>query len=167
VKELKNSTSINDSEGLKIEDSIGTAEVSDYENSSSANGILGTTLTDSNTIFVNGSYDGAVQSGTRDNPYKTLDLSVLSDVSTAKFNVFIADGVYKVTSSLNINVDLNIIGESREKTILNVNGAGCAFVIGSDSKVSLSNLTIIDAYSLNYTHSSLGGAILLNSNSCL
>lgn len=116
-----------------------------------------TTLNESNTIYVNSSYEGSGETGTKENPFKTLSLAFKS-ISSAygKNNIYVADGFYELSSYISISRSVNIIGESASNTIISGNNTSTIFLIKGSILVNIFNLTLSQAN--NY----YGGAIYTN-----
>ena len=126
---------------------------------------LNVTFSDSNTIFVNASYTGSVESGTRVNPFKTLDSAYAQFInsSNTKTNIFLANGFYRVTRLMTINKNLNFVGESTLNTIVSGQNSKQIFYISPPATygavspfVNIFNLTIMNGISY------YGGAIYIN-----
>ena len=120
-------------------------------------------LDDSNIIYVNSSYDGELENGTRLNPYKSIEtgFNSLFASSNTKSILFIANGVYDLNDQIKFYTNRNsvknytIIGESSLNTILNGN-EGIFYINGYASSiktVNIFNLTLANG------HYHSGGAI--------
>ena len=99
-------------------------EYSDYINLKSEMLTYDFNISDSNTIFVNSSYDGDEELGTQSKPFKTISsaYNYFINDTNYKANIFLADGTYSVTKRMTINKNLNLIGESTLNTIINGEG---------------------------------------------
>ena len=109
-----------DDSNLEYQGDIYT-EYSDYINLKSEMLTYDFNISDSNTIFVNSSYDGDEELGTQSNPFKTISsaYNYFINDTNSKSNIFLADGTYIVSKRMTINKDLNLIGESTLNTIIN------------------------------------------------
>ena len=113
---------------------------------------------DENTIYVsNGDNQG---DGSQENPYNSISTAVEQYNSSQNSNVYIKNGDYSVSSQINLNKDITIIGESKEGTKLDAGSQNSIFKISSDAKVTLINLTLKNAKSSavfldSYTYSNV------------
>ena len=122
---------------------------------------LDVNLTNNNTIFVNSSYTGSGESGTKENPYKTINLAFKTLLSNYnKKNIFIANGFYETSSYISISRSINIIGEDSLNTIISGKNSSAIFIIKNPS-------TVINIFNLTFTMGNdyYGGAIYLNHSS--
>jgi len=122
-------------------------------------------LSEDNTVFVNSSYTGSVESGTRTNPYKSLSSTVLTKISNVKNNLFIANGLYVVSSTLSLSKNMNIIGEDALNTIIKGNGSNRIFSVTGFHLVNIVNVTLMGGNSGSYSY--YGGAIFNSNKSTL
>lgn len=116
---------------------------------------------DTNTIYVNASYTGSQEYGTKLNPYKSITdgFNHLSG-DREKTNIFIAKGSYSISGHISIYKSVNIIGENPLNTIIDASNASRIFYIpNSNILVNIINLTLSNG--LNYQ----GGAIYLSKSS--
>ena len=157
-----------DSEGYNIADhNLKDENAVDYNspnlNTNFTN--LNVTFTDSNTIFVNASYLGSVESGTRDNPYKTLIAAYnnFTSSSNTKTNIFLANGIYTVNSIMTISKNLNLIGESTLNTIIRSNDIYQILKITPPRTYGAVS-PFVNIFNLTFTkgHADYGGAIYIN-----
>ena len=114
---------------------------------------------DENTIFVNGSYDGAEQDGTQSKPYKSLTdgFSQFFNYYNTRTNIFIAEGSYNISSSVYMYKSVNIIGENPQNTIIDGLNRTLLFSFsGSNALVNIINLTLANG------SNPLGGAIYVS-----
>ena len=146
---------------------VGQASIKDYNSPNLDTNFtnLNISFTDSNTIFVNASYTGDEESGTFENPFKTLYAAYNQFISSSnnKTNIFLANGLYQITRRMTINKNLNIVGESTSNTIISGGDNYQIFYItppmtyGAVSPlVNIFNLTL--AKGISY----YGGAIYVN-----
>ena len=101
-------------------------DYSDYINLKSELLTYDFNLSESNTIYVNSSYDGDEELGTQSNPFKTINsaYNYFINDTNYKSNIFLADGTYTVSKRMTINKNLNLIGQSTLNTIINGEGNG-------------------------------------------
>jgi len=97
---------------------------------------------DSNTIYVNASYTGSVESGTKSNPFKSI-VDGFDHLSTYGINnIFIAKGTYSITNKLHVSKSINIIGEDTKNTIINgLNQTQLLHISVKNIVVNIINLT--------------------------
>jgi len=84
----------------------------------------------------------------------------LNDPTTAPGDTIILDdGTYKGTNNTGITINKNITiqGKTKDKVIIDAEGARRIFLIGNNLNVTLINITFINAYTVNN-----GGAIYSN-----
>ncbi len=105
-------------------------------------------------VYVSPTGNDNTGNGSQTNPYQTLKTALTNVYPSG--NIYILDGTYTGTGNTNltINMNLNIIGENLNKTIINADGIGSIFIIPSGFNVSMKNLTLTGGNSTNY-----GGAI--------
>ena len=116
-----------------------------------------TVLNDSNTIYVDPSYNGTEQSGTYQNPFSKIADAVSMSNSTFN-NIYLFNGLYSIDSPILINKDLNIIGQDAFKTVLDgLNISKIFEMYGESVTINLFNLTFINGYSVE------GGALYMES----
>ena len=74
-------------------------DYSDYINLKSEMLTYDFNISDSNTIFVNSSYDGDEELGTQSNPFKTISsaYNYFINDTNSKSNIFLADGTYTIS----------------------------------------------------------------------
>ena len=97
---------------------------------------------DRNTFYVNDSYIG-YQSGNSTNPFKTVDLA-FSNLNSkwGISNIYIANGNYKISKTIDVTKNLNIVGEDSFKTVLDGNNLFEILSVKTNGlTVSLINLT--------------------------
>ena len=97
---------------------------------------------DSNTIYVNASYTGSEQHGTKLNPFKSI-VDGFDHLSTYGIeNIFIAKGTYNITNKLFVSKSINIIGEDSKNTIINgLNQTQLLYMSVKNIVVNIINLT--------------------------
>lgn len=117
-----------------------------------------TSLNDSNTIYVNSSYTGSDEFGTQSNPYKTV-LAGINAATTDLNNVYIANGVYNINTTITVLKSINIIGESLNVILNASNENNILSVKGSSVEISIFNLTFRNGYA------NKGGAIYVDKSS--
>ena len=95
-------------------------DYSDYINLKSEMLTYDFNVSDSNTIFVNSSYDGDEELGTQSNPFKTISsaYNYFINDTNSKSNIFLADGTYTISGRMTISKNLNLIGQSALNTII-------------------------------------------------
>ncbi len=111
-------------------------------------------------IYVNQKINNSKQAGTATNPYKTLDLAINKTLNNYDNIIYLSEGTYKLSNKFNILKNITIIGNNKEKTIIDCN-SNQGFRVYKGVKLTFNNLTFINA---NYSQ---GGVILLSSNSKL
>ena len=104
------------------------------------------TLSDSNTIYVNSSYNGSEELGTKLNPFKTL-YDGINAVDSILNNVFIADGVYEIDNTIYIGKSMSIIGESLSVILDGLNNKTLFSVYSASTELSIFNVTFRNGYS--------------------
>lgn len=116
-----------------------------------SNGIGSASAASGNTIYVNTSsgndtWNGlsAVYSGNNTGPKATITDAIGSVENDG--TVYIAQGTYNETN-ININKNMNIVGENQQNTIIDAQGQGQIFNIIPGVEVTISNLTLTDASS--------------------
>ena len=79
-------------------------DYSDYINLKSEMLTYDFNVSDSNTIFVNSSYDGDEELGTQSNPFKTISsaYNYFINDTNSKSNIFLADGTYTISGRMTI-----------------------------------------------------------------
>ena len=125
-------------------------------------------LSESNTIYVNSSYEGNEELGTQLNPFKTINNAYNYFISNenSKSNIFLADGTYTVSRLMTITKNLNLIGESTLNTIIdgstNNYNNGIFFICPPLAYYAVSPL--VNFVNLTFTrgNSYYGGAIYIN-----
>ena len=117
---------------------------------------LDVTLSNNNTIYVNGSYTGSTESGTQEAPYKSVN-TAFGKLTNTKKNLFIAEGSYELSSYLSVTRSVNIIGENALNTILSIKTS-------SELLFVKSNNLLVNIFNLTFTKGSSdsGGAIYSN-----
>lgn len=104
---------------------------------------VGDTGTDNSTIYVsNGENEGQ---GTVDNPYSSISKAVESYNSSSNSKVYIKNGNYVFTQQIELDKDINIVGESKEGTVLDGNFQTSIFKVSGNYKITLTNLTFKNA----------------------
>ena len=143
-------------------------EYSDYINLKSEMLTYDFNISDSNTIFVNSSYDGDEELGTQSNPFKTISsaYNYFINDTNSKSNIFLADGTYTVSKRMTINKNLNLIGESTLNAIINGEGNsyenGIFFISPPLSYYAVSPLVNFVNLTFSKGTSYYGGAIYIN-----
>lgn len=105
---------------------------------------------DSNTIYINASYTGDISTGTKEYPYTNIN-NGFDQVSNTKNNVFIATGYYKVSNKIYIGNNINIIGETKNGTIISGNYKYRILETAPGTTVSITNITFINSGKTNVT----------------
>ena len=143
-------------------------DYSDYINLKSEMLTYDFNISDSNTIFVNSSYDGDEELGTQSNPFKTISsaYNYFINDTNSKSNIFLADGTYTVSKRMTINKNLNLIGESTLNTIINGEGNsnenGIFFISPPLSYYAISPLVNFVNLTFSKGTSYYGGAVYIN-----
>lgn len=100
----------------------------------------------SDSIYV--STEGKDESGygTKSKPYKSLEYAINHSNSNSK--IYVANGNYSGTNNRDITVNkiLTICGNSRENTIIDAESLGRIFIMNSNAKLTLINLTLTNAF---------------------
>ena len=118
-------------------------------------------LNDSNTLYVNGSFTGTNESGTKANPFKTLDNAFYYLNETVK-NIYIAKGSYVTSSNNYIDQNLSIIGEDSSNTILVSNGTSSLFTMYSSNCINFINLSFTRNRTSSYPIIRISGESYIN-----
>ena len=143
-------------------------DYSDYINLKSEMLTYDFNISDSNTIFVNSSYDGDDELGTQSNPFKTISsaYNYFINDTNSKSNIFLADGTYTISGRMTITKNLNLIGQSALNTIIdgdgNGYGNGIFFITPPIAYYAVSPL--VNFVNLTFTrgNSYYGGAVYIN-----
>ena len=139
------------------------SEYSDYVNLNTRLVDYDFNISDSNTIFVNASYNGSTQNGNQASPYSNImaAFNAFGLSSNTRSNIFVADGVYTINKRTIISKNLNLIGQSSSNTI--INGHDYQFLLITPTTgaavtplVNIFNLTVTKASSY------YGGAVYVN-----
>ena len=162
-----NNNIYSNNENIDSNDNLGDANDIDY-NSPNLNvdfSNLNVTFTNDNTIFVNASYSGTVESGTVENPFRTFNsaYSLFSNSYNTKTNIFLANGFYQISSTIKINKNVNIVGESTLNTIISGRDNYQIFYISPPQTYgAVSPLVNIFNLTLSNGNSYYGGAVFMN-----
>ncbi len=98
--------------------------------------------------------------GSYNNPWKTITQERINSISAGAI-AYIANGIYYISNTININKNIIIEGENSEYTIINGQQSGnSVFYINNGIDASISNITITNAKSTN-------GACIYNNNGVL
>ena len=121
-------------------------------------------VADENSIYVSatGSDDG---NGSSLNPYNSISQAIDIYDSSVNSNIYVYDGNYNISSKININKDVTIVGQSREGVVLNGNDKSSIFDISSKSNVVLSSLTFMNAYDASATQYTASAVYISNPTS--
>jgi len=111
-----------------------------------------TILTDDGNSDVYVSTEGNDDSGdgSETNPYASISKGIQQYNFTVNGNLIIKNGNYEFTDVVNIDRDINIVGESENGVILDGNGASSIFKISNKSTVLLKNLNFVNGYNSTY-----------------
>ena len=119
-------------------------------------------------IYVNSSYTGDVELGTKSNPYKLVSSAVGAAVGGE--TIFIADGNYTESAKITLaaNKPLSFVGESRDGVVLTAGGTSGLFsLMESGSSLSFVNLTFKDIHTTSSNVAlKVGGNSELNIADC-
>lgn len=122
---------------------IPTSFASDMGNDTISTVVDDCLTVDDNIIYVN---DGDVGGdGSQQNPYNSISAAVEKYNSTENEKIFIKNGNYILSAPIELTKDINIVGESKQGTILDANFASSVFKITEKSKITLTNLTFKNA----------------------
>ena len=122
-------------------------------------------LTAGNTIYVNASYEGQYELGTKANPFKTINKAYTDAFrlsSNTKFNMFLAEGTYTLSGRMSITKNLNLIGENLLNTIIDCNDYEAFYITPPSSYNSVSPLVNIVNLTFTKGNSWYGGAFYIN-----
>lgn len=95
-----------------------------------------------NNVYVNKSSKSSTEDGSKDNPYKTIDEKTVNKLKSNTI-INVANGKYKL-DTINLNNNISIVGQNKDKTILYTNSKNGLFNIPGGSSLTLINLTIRD-----------------------
>ena len=118
--------------------------------------------TDDNTIFVNKSYIGNEEVGSKSKPFKALEdaFNQFNSYSENRNNIFLASGTYYISNKLSASKSLNLIGENSFNTIIDgLSNTQILSISNANNLVNIINLTFRNG--VNYE----GGAIHISSSS--
>lgn len=117
---------------------------SDLDNDTLISDINDETISAGNEIIYvdEGSTNG---DGSQSSPYNSISDAVNEFNSTTNSNIYIKNGNYKISSEIELNKDITIIGESKEGTIIDGQSKSSIFKVTTNSKISLINLTFKNA----------------------
>ena len=116
-------------------------------------------MSNTNTFYVNSSYTGENSTGTQANPFKSLDSAVSALANNRSVSaIYLANGIYDISSEIPISKTFYIVGESAENTVINANHRSNIFSISLSGSNSLNifNISLIGGKSY------YGGAIYAN-----
>ena len=84
--------------------------------------------------------------GTADSPYKTIGKAIEQSSANATANIHLADGVYKDEGNVNLTItnNINLIGSSAEKTVLD--GSNANWLAKANGALKMKDLTIQNFY---------------------
>lgn len=83
--------------------------------------------------------------GTFNNPYNSISKAVNEYNSTVNSEIYIKNGNYVFTDQIELKKDINIVGQSKEGTILDGNFQTSMFKVSGKYKITLTNLTFKNA----------------------
>ena len=117
------------------------------EPSQAAGHSLAVTATNDRYVNINtgnDSWDGTSVNHTSGTvgPYKTINKGVNSLNSISGGTLYVANGIYTISSQLNIQYNSNIYGTNRDSTIIDGNFNNRVFLINANVKATIANLTI-------------------------
>ncbi len=117
--------------------------------------------TEKNTFYVNASYNGSVETGSVNTPFKKVDTAFSSlSLNRSVTNIHISKGFYEISKTISITKNLNIIGENPSNTIIDGKNLLELFLVNKNNiVVNFINLT----FSSGNTY--YGGAIYNNRSS--
>ena len=124
-----------------------------YEDSSSSTDELSTVNTDDSVLSEDDGYNhlyfnasvSRTGNGSKEKPYKTLSYLNLNKKTVLHF----ADGTYSRSSNYDFSVEVKIIGESRENTIINLNNR--AFMTSNEqAPLTIQNITLLKTPVISY-----------------
>ena len=103
-----------------------------------------TTVTSSDTFEVHISPEGDDDSGdgSQKNPFKSLRYAI--DYTSNDTTVYLNEGRYAGENNRNLTLDksVELIGKSKENTVIDCESLGRLFTMNSNSKLTLINLTL-------------------------
>lgn len=98
---------------------------------------------DNDIIYVS---DGDVNGdGSQSSPYNSISDAVNNYNSSVNSNIYIKNGNYEISSEIELNKDITIIGQSKEGTVLDGQHQSSIFKVSTKSKITLINLTFKNA----------------------
>ena len=113
-------------------------------------------------------YDEEVNGdGSQDNPYNSISDAVEKFNASTNSNIFIKNGDYDISKTINIDKDITIIGESKDGTVLKADSKDSIFKISTSSKVILINLTIKNSNSKDGAINIDASDAILDVNNCV
>ena len=118
--------------------------------------------TAADNIYVNSSTKSTEQDGSKTNPYKTIDEKTINQLKS-NTTVNIANGKYKL-DTINLNNNISIVGQSKDKTILYTNSKNGLFNINQNSNLKLINLTIRDYNSTTSAAITNNGSLIIENS---
>lgn len=122
---------------------IPTSFANDITNDTLSIDVEDSLTVDDNTIYVT---DGDIEGdGSEQSPYNSISVAVEKYNSTENSKIFIKNGNYILSSPIELTKDVNIVGESKQGTILDANYVGSVFKITQKSKITLTNITFKNA----------------------
>ena len=163
----KEDSLINSKDNDNVNHPVAEANTKDYNSPNLDTNFtnLNVSFSDSNTIFVNASYTGDEESGTFENPFKTLNSAYNQFISSSntKTNIFLANGLYQITRRMTINKNLNLVGESTSNTI--ISGGDRNQILYISPPITYGAVSpLVNIFNLTLSHgiSYYGGAIYAN-----
>lgn len=104
--------------------------------------LLKTEENQAENVYVNKSSKSIIETGTKTNPYKTLNEKVIKQLEDGTI-INIANGKYEL-NPITFNKNLTIIGQNKDETILYTNSKNGLFNITTNTNLKIVNLTLRD-----------------------
>ena len=98
---------------------------------------------DENVIYV--SNDDINGDGSQASPYNSVSTAVLNYNSSENSKIHISNGNYIISEPIELDKDINIVGQSREGAVLDANFQNSIFKVTQKSKITFTNLTFKNA----------------------
>lgn len=113
----------------------------------------------SNSIHVSPKGSDSNGDGSSQNPYQSLKHAIEQSINGS--TIYLADGNYRGENNRNITIDksITIVGNSRDKVIIDGENLARIFILNSPIAVKLDSLTLINGYDPSGISSIQGGAI--------
>ena len=113
----------------------------------------------SDSLYVSPKGSDSNGDGSSENPYQSLKHAI--EQSSNGSTIYLADGNYSGKNNRNLTIDksLSIVGNSRDKVIIDGENIARIFIINSPIAVKLDSMTLINGYEAPVKTTPEGGAI--------